>query len=233
MSALQSRNGLLMSWRVQIALVVLSLVPLLGGVVRLSALASHSHAAADARFIAAPGPILIHLFAATLFSILGAFQFSDELRRRAPRWHRLAGRVLAACGLLAGVTGIWMTVASDIPRDLQGPLLLATRLVVGVMTVVGIVLAWRAILRRDVPTHEAWMIRAYALGQGAGAQVLFLGVPAVFLGGELLGLTRDVLMLASWAFNALLAEVIIRRRAQPRTSSVAAASTGSAALRAS
>lgn len=216
MSALQSRNGLLMSWRGQIALVVLSLVPLLGGVVRLSALASHSHAAADARFIAAPGPILIHLFAATLFSILGAFQFSDELRRRAP-----------------GATGIWMTVASDIPRDLQGPLLLATRLVVGVMTVVGIVLAWRAILRRDVPTHEAWMIRAYALGQGAGAQVLFLGVPAVFLGGELLGLTRDVLMLASWAFNALLAEVIIRRRAQPRTSSVAAASTGSAALRAS
>ena len=222
-----------MKWRIPIALVVFSLVPLIGGVLRLSSIASHSHAAADARFVSSPLPIVLHIIAATLFSILGAFQLSDELRKRAPRWHRLAGRVLAASGIIAGATGLWMTLAYDIPVELQGPLTLVTRLVVGVMTVVGVVLAWRAILKRDVPSHEAWMIRAYALGQGAGTQVLFLGVPAAFLGGEILGDPRDVLMMASWIFNALVAEVIIRRRRQPRTSSVAAASTGSEALRAS
>ena len=82
--------------------------------------------------------------------------------------------MLAACGIIAGATGLWMTLAYDIPPELQGPLTLVTRLVVGVMTVAGVVLAWRAILKRDVPSHEAWMIRAYALGQGAGTQVLFL-----------------------------------------------------------
>ena len=43
-----------------------------------------------------------------------------------------------------------------------------------------IVLAWAAIRQRDVARHRAWMVRAYALGQGAGTQVLiFLGYIAV------------------------------------------------------
>ena len=39
-----------------------------------------------------------------------------------------------------------------------------------------LVLGLRAILRRDVPTHRAWMIRAYALGLGAGTQVVTIGL---------------------------------------------------------
>lgn len=215
-----------MKWRVPIALVFLSVVPLIGGFVRLSSIGSHSPA--DLRFTTSPLPIILHIVAAALFSLIGAFQFSDEFRRRAPRWHRVAGRVLAAAGIVAAATGLWMTLAYDIPRELQGPLTMVTRVVVGVMTMLGIMLAWRAILRRDVASHEAWMIRAYALGQGAGAQVFFLGVPAIFLGGEILGFTRDVLLLASWIFNALLAEVIIRRRAPTRQLQRAPAQTISA-----
>jgi hypothetical protein len=33
------------------------------------------------------------------------------------------------------------------------------------------------------PAHQAWMLRAYALGQGAGTQVLFL-LPPQLLSGE-------------------------------------------------
>lgn len=217
-------------WRAPIALVALSLVPLVGGVVRLASLTA-AVTEENRRFAEAPLPVVLHVFASVAFSVLGAFQFSAELRRRAPRWHRLAGRVLAVAGLVAGSTGVWMTLAYDIPAPMQGPLLLATRLVVGAAMSAFVVLALRAIVRRDVPAHEAWMIRAYALGQGAGTQVLLLGVPAALLGEAILGLERDGLMLASWILNAVVAEWLIRR--QPRIDSVAAASTGSPALRAS
>ena len=218
-------------WGVTIGLVILSVVPAIGGIARLNSLAQPI-TEQNARFVAAPLPVVLHIIAALTFSVLGAFQFAAAFRRRSPRWHRLAGRVVAASGLVAGVTGVWMTVASDIPTAMQGPLLLATRLVVGSAMTLFIVLGVRSILQRDVPSHEAWMTRAYALGQGAGTQVLLLGVPAVFLGGDILGPTRDVLMLASWVTNAVFAEWLIHRR-QARTSSVAAVSTGSFARRAS
>lgn len=218
-------------WSVTIGLVILSVVPAIGGFARLHSL-TQPITEQNARFVAAPLPVVLHVIAALTFSVLGAFQFAAAFRRRSPRWHRLAGRVVGASGLVAGVSGVWMTAATDIPTAMQGPLLLATRLVVGSAMSLFIVLAVRSILQRDVPSHEAWMTRAYALGQGAGTQVLLLGVPALFFGGDILGSTRDVLMLTSWVSNAMLAEWLIRRH-QARTSSVAAVSTGSLARRAS
>lgn len=114
-------------------------------------------------------------------------------------------------GLLTGATGVWMTLSYDIPRDLQGPLLYGVRLMVGTAMVVSVVLAWSAILRREVPRHEAWMIRAYALGQGAGTQALVLG-PWMVISGQSGGLTRDLLMTLSWAINVAVAELIVARR---------------------
>lgn len=219
------------AWRVPLALVVLSVVPMIGGLVRLDAVATGSVKPDDVRFTLAPVVTVVHVIGATLFSLLGAFQFSAELRRRWPRCHRLAGRVLVGAGLATGLSGLWMAARWEIPTPMQGTLLLITRLLVGAVTVTSLLLGVRAIMRRDVASHEAWMIRAYALGLGAGTQVFVLGLPSLFF-GEFLGLTRDVLMLAAWALNLAIAEVIIRR-AQPRTSFVAAASTGSAALRAS
>lgn len=195
--------------RTPVLLVLLSLVPLLGGVARLAALADGTVTPATERFVHAPGPVAVHVVVATLYSIVGAFQFSPGVRRRWPRWHRFAGRVLAAFGLVAAATGTWMAAAYAIPTALQGPLLQATRLVVGPAMALFLVLGVRAILRRDVHAHEGWMIRAYALGQGAGTQALLLGPPAL-IAGEVLGFQRDVLMSLAWVINALVAEWIIR-----------------------
>ncbi|MFO0600380.1 MAG: DUF2306 domain-containing protein [Myxococcaceae bacterium] len=220
-----------MKWQ-PFGLVLLSVVPTIAGIVRLVGIFSATGAASadDARFVHAPGPIVLHVVATTLFGLIGAFQFSDELRRRAPRWHRVAGRVLAVAGLIAGVTGLWMAIAWDIPAALQGPLLLGTRVVVGVVIIVAIALAWRAIVRRDVRRHEAWMIRAWAVGLGAGTQVLVLGVASIVAGHSFEFFPRDVLMLLAWVINAVIAELVIARR--QRSNSVAAANTGSRALRA-
>lgn len=204
-------------FKVPALLVVLSLVPMLGGAMRLTNLSGSAAATAEhARFAAAPAPIVIHVLAATLYCLLGAFQFSSAFRRRFPAWHRGAGRVLVLCGLLAGVTGLWMTVFYRIPTSLQGSLLYFVRLAVGSAMVASIVIAVTSILRRNVPRHEAFMIRAYALGQGAGTQVLVL-LPWMLISGESGGLTRDLLMTLSWTINVVVAESIIslRKKAQP------------------
>lgn len=193
-------------------LLALSAVPMLGGVARLASLSAPA-TPESARFVAAPAPVVIHIVGAALYSLLGAFQFSSGFRRRWPGWHRAAGKVLAASGLLTALTGMWMAQVYAIPEGLQGPFLHVVRLLVGGGMAAAIVLGWRSILRRDVPRHEVWMIRAYALAQGAGTQAVVLG-PWMVLGGDGTGLTRDLLMTLAWAINLAVAEVIIRRRAK-------------------
>lgn len=198
-------------------LLLLSLVPMLGGVMRLTNLTGGAAGTAEhARFAAAPGPILVHVLGATTYCVLGAFQFSSAFRKRFPLWHRRAGKVLVLSGLLAGVSGLWMTAFYAIPTGMQGSILYGVRLVVGVAMVVSLLIGWLGILRRNVARHEAFMIRAYALGQGAGTQVLVL-LPWMLLSGQSTGLTRDLLMTLSWTINVVVAESIInfRKKASP------------------
>jgi hypothetical protein len=197
-------------------LVLLSIIPTFGGILRLLSLAHDTTITPhDARFQHAPVPVVIHIFSTTLFCILGAFQFSHAFRLRWPALHRRMGRVLALSGLLAGATGLWMTVFYEIPTSLQGPLLRGFRLAVATSMMASIIMAWRSILLRDVARHEAFMIRAYALGQGAGTQALVL-LPSFLISGVISGgpsgVTRDVLMGLSWVINVVLAEGIIKRR---------------------
>jgi hypothetical protein len=75
-----------------------------------------------------------------------------------------------------------------------------------------IVLGLRAIRRRAVATHRAWMARAYALGLGAGTQAFTVGFGEALFGS---GVVRTDLMLgAGWAINLLVAEWFVRRPAR-------------------
>ncbi len=193
-------------------LLLLSFIPMVGGLVRLRSLARDVVVTPEnARFVASPAPILIHVFAVSVYCLLGAFQFSAGFRRRWPRLHRTAGRWLVACGLLSASSGVWMTVAYPIPETLQGPLTYWVRLIVGTLMFTSLVAGLASILRRDVARHEAFMIRAYALGQGAGTQAVILG-PWMLITGQGGGPTRDALLTVSWVLNAVVAEWIIRRR---------------------
>lgn len=199
-------------FKVPALLIALSIVPIVGGVVRFMSLSANAlHKTEDARFIHAPAPVVLHIASATLFCVIGAFQLAPAFRLRWPGVHRRAGKLVAACGLVAGATGLWMTAFYAIPASMQGPLLYGVRLAVGAAMIAAILVSWSSILRRNVARHEAFMIRAYALGQGAGTQVLVLA-PWMILSGESGGPTRDVLMTLSWAINLFVAELFIRSR---------------------
>jgi hypothetical protein len=102
-------------------LLALSAVPLVAGGVRLAQLATGTLDASTARFHQAPWPVTLHIFAATLFSILGAFQLDPRWRAKAPGWHRQAGAVALLSGLVVAMRGGYMAVAYAIPEPLRVP----------------------------------------------------------------------------------------------------------------
>jgi uncharacterized membrane protein len=196
-------------WRAPAALMLLSAVPVVAGAFRVTQLAAGAPVtAANARFVESPAPVVLHIVGATVFCMLGAWQFAPHLRRRP--WHRIAGRVLVPCGLVAALSGVWMTLFYPrVPGD--GDLLDVFRLVFGGGMAVAIVLAVVAIRRRDVRTHRAWMMRAYAIGVGAGSQAVVFAVWTAAGGGQAEGVVRALLLAAGWVLNLVVAEGIIRR----------------------
>ena len=198
---------------VPFALVVLVLVPAITGSLRLIELAGGPQVMpANPGITASPAPVVVHIVCALLYAVLGAFQFSASLRRRHPRWHRMAGRVLVILGLAVAFSALWMT--QFYPRHPgNGELAYLFRLAFGSGMAVCIVLGFTAIRGGDVARHRAWMTRAYALALGAGTQVITQGVgQAVFGISEL---TTDLGLGAGWMINLAVAEYIIRR---PRVS---------------
>ena len=202
-------------WLVIAALILLNFIPISAGAFRLTQLTGGAEITpANARFFASPPPVVVHIVSASLFAILGVFQFASSLRRRWPGWHRWAGRLLVLCGLLVGVSALWMTLFYPRP-DGDGDFLSALRLLFGSGMIVSIVLAYVAIRRRNVTQHRAWMMRGYAIGMGAGTQALVLMVGEM-IAGKPSELSRALLMGAAWVINLAVAEWVIRRRPVPR-----------------
>src|SRR5664279_841460 len=72
-------------WLVPAGLVLLSLVPVAAGMVRVTQLAGGGPVTPDnARFFASPVPVVLHIVCASVFCLLGAFQFVPWIRRRRP-----------------------------------------------------------------------------------------------------------------------------------------------------
>src|SRR5512139_769792 len=104
-------KGRSVEWLVIAALLALSFIPIASGAFRLNQLTGGAEITpANARFFTSPLPVVVHIVSSSLFAILGAFQFSTSFRRRWPRWHCVAGRLLVLAGLLVGLSDLWMTL---------------------------------------------------------------------------------------------------------------------------
>jgi uncharacterized membrane protein len=197
-------------WLVPAVLIFLSLVPLAAGIVRLISLVNGSEITPDnARFFEAPIPITLHVIYSLVFCVLGAFQFNARFRHHKLNWHRRAGRLLMVCGLGAAITGLWMTHFYLLEPHIQHKLLYVFRMLIGTAMVTSILLSLLAIRRKKIAAHRAWIIRGYAIGQGAGTQVLVM-FPVMLL-SKPNTLTVAVLMIASWVINLIIAEWAIRK----------------------
>ena len=205
------RNAGTANWLVPLGLLALAFIPIAAGAFRLTTLVGHTEITAEnARFFASPLPVILHIVSVSLFSILGAFQFSPGLRRRWPAWHRTAGRVIVVAGLVAALSGLWMaTFYAIVPAD--NMLLHGFRLIFGAAMAACIVVGFVAIRRGNVAAHQAWMGRAYAIGLGAGTQSL-TQIPLIMAFGKLDPMPLALAMGSAWFFNLAVAEWLIRRR---------------------
>ena len=198
-------------WLIISGLFTLAFIPVVAGMVRLTQLASGCPVTpGNARFVDAPLPVVIHIISVTIYSLLGAFQFAPDFRRKRPDWHRAGGRILVVAGVVAASSGLWMAMFyAIVPAD--SALLHGFRLFFGTFMLISILLGYLAIRRRDVVQHEAWMRRAYAVALGAGTQAL-TQLPPLLLFGAPNEQTLALMMGGAWVMNLGVAEWLIRRR---------------------
>lgn len=105
-SPLMTTSAAKSNWLIPTGLIALSIAPVAADVFRLTQLGGGVITPENARFFAAPLPVVLHVISVTIFCILGAFQFAPAFRRRRPDWHRAAGRVLVPCVRVAVVEWI-------------------------------------------------------------------------------------------------------------------------------
>jgi len=73
------------------------------------------------------------------------------------------------------------------------PVIDVARGVFGLALLVALAMAITAIRARDIPRHRAWVIRAYAIGMGAGTVALVFFPIYLVTGAPPIGLASDVI----------------------------------------
>jgi len=130
-----------------------------------------------------------HAVAGTLAMIAAPLQFSERLRRRYVRLHRVSGRVYVAAIFVVAPLGAYVQYLQEatdsLPRSFT--ILAVTN---GVLLLVPTVIAFVYALRRRITQHRQWMVRSFAV-----ALVFFEG--------------RFILGVTGWEMNPALVEPVI------------------------
>lgn len=205
----RSKSG----WPAITGLLLLSALPVVGGVLRLRDVGAVPESALP---LASSVAIVAHIVATSVYCLLGAFQFSPALRVRRG-WHRTAGRVLIPAGFVAGLSAVWLAVFFGGPSDERA--LAMVRLVFAVAMTLSLVLGALAIKRRDFNAHGAWMTRAFAIAVSGGTQALVVVLWALPF-GEADVVAETWLVAAGFVTNSVVAELLIRRQSSRRTPGV-------------
>jgi hypothetical protein len=202
-------------WFTCAGLLLLGIIPIAArGAVHLAEQVDGAEVTLINGFFDSPLPVVLHVLSASVYAILGTFQFATGFRRRMPGWHRAAGLLLVLCGLAVGLTGVWLTLLDPLQAGTGELLLYVLRLLFGSAMIMSIILGFVSILRGDVVMHRAWMMRSFAIGLGAGTQLLTLTAGSLIIGPPS-ALSEALLMGAAWVINLAVAERAIRRRTAP------------------
>jgi hypothetical protein len=168
----------------------------------------------------ARNPVLIrsHAVMGSAFVVVAAFQFWPGFRRRHPRPHRIMGYAGLALLSLLPVTG----VAASIVYPFSGFPGVVPNLFWGAIILFCVAKAWRAIRRRDIVEHEAWVTRATAMTVGITLSRIYEPILVQLLHME----PRAAVALVFWLGQGeglLAAEAWLRRPGSPLAKRIAKA----------
>jgi len=155
----------------------------------------------------------VHVCLGGLAMLTAPVQLSSRVRRRAPRLHRVAGRVGIASILVAAIAGAVLS-----PYSVADGVGFAGFGLLAVAWFTCALASYRTIRRGDVAAHRRWAIRTFALTYAAVTLRLWLGVMIGVQAG-IMGIDGDlafdrayhIVPFLAWVPNLILAEVIIDR----------------------
>jgi uncharacterized membrane protein len=169
--------------------------------------------------------LLPHGIAGACAFVLAPMQFSDRLRQRYAKLHRVSGRVYVAGAFIAGLMGIYIQVIQHrMGAPLSFTMVAATH---GTLWMLTTGIAFALILKRKIPQHRQWMTRSFFVGPGVflGARVV-LGVTGL----EKMGPAAvETVVYMCLAFSIVLADIVLQVQEQQRSRPAARAAKAVAA----
>ncbi len=204
------------NWLIPLALLILGGLQVASGTFQLSLIQAgpspQASIFASPHYFEIPVPIVLHIVSGIVFSLLAPLQFSPSLRRRWPVWHRWSGRVIIISGALVAFSALWMN--QNYPA-FGGWLKSAGIITFSLALLVALAVALLFIIRRNIPRHRAWMMRAMALGLGGATQRVFL-LPIFIINGGLNEVTIGLGVWFGFLANLLVVEcILLRQRHRP------------------
>jgi len=160
-----------------------------------------------------------HITFAGLSLLIGPFQFSKRIRARSLTVHRWIGRTYVTSVAIGSVAAFIMSFVSSVA-------------LLGFFGIGSLALLWgwttyrgyRAVRVGDIASHQAWMIRSFALIYAAVMLrvwlILFLVILGVFAkntltSNQISDYAYAPVPFLCWLPNLVVAELIIRRRNLP------------------
>ncbi|BCD95993.1 DUF2306 domain-containing protein [Marinagarivorans cellulosilyticus] len=159
-------------------------------------------------YFAMPWPVVTHIVCGTIFNLIAPFQFAGIIRRRYPLWHRWAGRVLILCAFGAGASSLWM---NHFYPAFGGTMKYLGILAHNIVLLGSLILSVKAILRRDIARHRAWMMRAVAAMLSPATQRLLI-IPWVGITGILNDTIIAAVIWGGLAVNLVVVEWFLRHK---------------------
>jgi uncharacterized membrane protein len=158
--------------------------------------------------------LLPHGVAGACALLLGPMQFSERLRKRFTKLHRVAGRIYVGAVLIIGPLGAYIQYFQERMGGPRSFSIAATVDAILLMLTTGIAFAF--ILNGKVQPHRQWMTRSFAVA------LVFLEVRVVagVTGWENLGVAAtETIVWTCLAFSILIADVVLQwqelRRVRP------------------
>lgn len=156
-------------------------------------------------FETVPWGARLHIVAAGLVLILGAFQFHSGLRNPCKTLHRYCGRAYISLVLIAAVGGLVLAGHTH-----GGP---ATKLGFALLATIWFyssLMAWLAVRAGNIALHRQWIIRSYALTfAGVTLRIQLVILQAVI--GMSFEEAYAIVAWFSWIPNLLVAEWIFNQ----------------------
>ena len=148
--------------------------------------------------------LLPHALAGSLAIFLGPLQFSDRLRQRFTKFHRVAGRFYVFGALICAPFGAYIQFYEE---RMGGPRSFSIAALTDAIMLMGITaIAFGFILRGKVQQHRQWMTRSFAVA------LVFLEVRVI---GGLTGLDNnpvaiETIVWACLAFSVLAGDISLQ-----------------------